>query len=429
MNIQKQIIIIIAALIIGATTSWYFKPETQNMFIENNVSQEREVLHWVAPMDPNYKRDEPGKSPMGMDLIPVYAGEGNDEPFEGVSISPEVVQNLGVKTFKVQSGMFSHMIETVGFVGVDEGQTSHIHVRSAGWIEELKVKAEGEHVKAGDLLFRFYSPDIANAKSELVQAERIGNKSLIEASKSRLKAFGVPDDQILKITASNRTDDLVNVYAPQDGIVTKINVGEGMYIKPGTTVFSLADLSSVWINAEVFEDQASWLTEGAKARVYIPFLPGQEWIGRVDYVYPTIDQKTRTIRARLVFENKDFALKPNMYANVEIEAQTLHQIIYIPKQSLIQTGSSTHVIEALGEGKFQRKLVVKGMKTGNKVQIISGLKAGMEVVTSGQFLIDSEASFSAGLGRMETISNTKEPEVDHSKMDMEKKNDDEGANQ
>ncbi len=410
---KKSIITVVAALAVGVFVGSTF-------FGSDAPVDEAKPLYWVAPMDANFRSNEPGLSPMGMELVPVYS----ETPEAGVvSIAPEVVQNIGVRTALVEMGMLSRNIETVGFVTVDEDLTSHIHVRSSGWIKDLRIKAEGEEVEEGDLLFRFYSPEIANAKSELVQALQSGNRALIGASKARLQALDVPLSQINRIVETREADDLVEVYAPQDGIVINLNVAEGMHIQPGTTILSLADLSSVWINAEVFEDEAPWLKSGAKTLVQVPFLPERIWHGVVNYVYPTIDPKTRTIRARLVLDNSDMALKPNMYANVGIEAQMLHHAIKIPREALIRTGTSNHVIEAMGGGRFRPVDVTVGIESGEFVQIISGLSAGMKVVTSGQFLIDSEASLTAGFGRMtgaddmDMPSPEAEPMVDHSKMD------------
>jgi Cu(I)/Ag(I) efflux system membrane fusion protein len=420
MTEPKIIATVLGTFIVGIFIGSYFFSAAQNGG-DDHAAVESKPLYWVAPMDSNYRRDEPGLSPMGMELVPVYSDEGNSS--EGVVIiAPEVVQNIGVRTSKVELGMLSRNIGTVGFVGVDEDLTSHIHVRSAGWIEDLRIKAEGEEVKKGDLLFRFYSPDIANAKSELVQAIRSNNSALISASKARLLALDVPLSQINRIVSKDKVDDLVEVYAPQDGIITKLNVAEGMHIGPGTTILSLADLASVWINAEVFEDEAPWLKSGAKATVQVPFLPERKWLGIVNYVYPIVDPKTRTIRARLVLDNADFALKPNMYANVEIEAEIFHHTMKIPREALIRTGSSNRVIEAMGGGHFRPVAVTVGIESGNYVQILTGLTEGMEIVTSGQFLIDSEASLNSGFGRMQGSSNqdipADEPQaVDHSQMD------------
>ena len=278
---------------------------------------DREILYWVAPMDANYRRDKPGKSPMGMDLVPVYADESGGDG-SSVTIAPEVVQNLGVRTAVAERTRLWRGIDTVGYVDYDESRLSHIHLRTEGWIEELTVESEGERVTRGQRLFNLYSPELVNAQEEFVQALNAGNKGLIGASRSRLAALGIPGSQVRQIEKDRKASQTIPVYAPQDGVVASLSVREGMYVKPATTVMSLADLSSVWLLAEVFERQADWVRVGQSAEVSLAFLPGRTWDGTVEYIYPSLDPKTRTLKARLRFANPDEALKPNMYANVKI---------------------------------------------------------------------------------------------------------------
>ena len=221
------------------------------------ADEQKEILYWVAPMDPNYQRDKPGKSPMGMDLVPVYADDNAQEG--SVSIKPEVVQNLGVRTAKAERTRLWRGIDTVGYVDYDESRVSHIHLRTEGWIENLAVKSEGERVKKDERLFDLYSPELVNAQKEFVTALSSGNKSLIRASKPRLAALGVSDSQIKQIEKTRQTRHHISIYAPQDGVVSSLMVREGMFVKPSMNVMSLGDLSSVWLLAEVFEKQAQWV--------------------------------------------------------------------------------------------------------------------------------------------------------------------------
>lgn len=413
MRQEKILTALAASLIIGILAGRYLLPSGH----ENDTDTvTKEIIYWVAPMDPNYRSDEPGKSPMGMDLIPVYAGDKIEGEESVVTIAPHVVQNMGVKSEPVMMGTLSSSIETVGFVAINEELTSHIHVRSSGWIEDLRIKSEGERVEEGDLLFRFYSPDIANAKSELIRAINSGNRALIDASKSRLRSLNVPQTQIENIITSGQADELVNVYAPQNGIIAALNVAEGMHIQPGTTVMSLADLSRLWVNAEVFEDEVAWLKDGGHASVHVPFMPERSWHGMVDFVYPTINERTRTVRARLVFDNADLALKPGMYAEVSIDVAPIQHALTISRSALIQTGSSNRVILDMGAGMFRPVEVTTGAESGPHIQVLSGLKAGDRVVTSGQFLIDSEASLSGSFLRMQPneAKDMAESETQHS---------------
>jgi len=386
------------ALVLGATA---LSPYS----LAGAAEDKREILYWVAPMDPNYRRDQPGKSPMGMDLVPVYADAANRDAGT-VSIDPAVVENLGVRTAKVERGPLWRRIDTVGYVAFDERRISHIHLRTDGWIETLSVKSNGERVKQGDLLFELYSPDLVNAQEEYVQALRGNNDYLRQASRERLEALGVSAAQIRQIEKNRRASQRVKVYASQDGIVDSLNVREGMYVKPATEVMALADLSSVWLLVDIFERQSDWVAPGQPAEVRLGYLPGRVWEGEVEFVYPTIDPKTRTLQARLRFDNPDEALKPNMYATVNIYAGPKRDVLSIPREALIKTGSEQRVIVALGDGKFKPRKVTSGMESGDFVEITGGLSEGDRVVTSAQFLIDSEASLKASFTRMEDAGKT-----------------------
>jgi len=356
------------------------------------------ILYWVAPMDPNYRRDKPGKSPMGMDLVPVYADKTGDAAT--VRIDPVMVQNLGVRTARVERGKLWRQINTVGYVAFDERKLSHVHLRTDGWIEKLNVKSDGEQIRKGDVLFELYSRELVNAQEEYIQALRGSNDYLKRASRDRLEALGMSGSQIRQVARDRRASQRVRILASQDGVVDGLNVREGMYVKPATEVLTLADLSSVWLLVDVFERQSDWVAVGQPAEVRLGYLPGRVWAGEVEFVYPTIDPKTRTLQARLRFDNPDDALKPDMYANVRIYAGPREDVLSIPRQALIKTGEAQRVIVALGKGSFRAQQVVAGMESGDFVEIISGLNEGDRVVTSGQFLIDSEASLRASFSRM-----------------------------
>jgi len=377
---------------------------------EQEKPKEKKILYWVAPMDPNFRMDGPGKSPMGMDLIPFYGEEAGDE--NAVTISPAIVQNLGVRTEKAELGKLWKRVDTVGYVDFDENMISHVHLRTEGWIDKLVVKSEGERVKKGDLLFELYSPTLVNAQDEYLQALRSNNKRLISASYDRLRALGIDKGQIRKIKKTRKSEQLIKVRASQDGIVSKLNVREGMFVKPRMEVMTLADLSSIWIQVEVFERQAEWVQQNKPAEITVPYLPGRTWEGNVEYVYPSLDPRTRTLRARLRFENSDESLKPNMFTNVTIYGGASGEVISIPREALIRTGEGERVILSLGDGKFAPRDVVSGIESGDRIEIVKGLNGNEEVVTSSQFLLDSEASIKASLNRMS------EPKPD-TKMDMD----------
>lgn len=395
------------ALIISSL-AFYLSMGNSSLLI---AEEEREILYWVAPMDPNYQRDKPGKSPMGMDLIPFYANE--DQGGSAISISPAIVQNLGVRSTKAELTRLWRRIDTVGYVDYDESKVSHIHLRTEGWIERLAVESEGERVKKGDFLFDIYSPKLVNAQEELVTALSSGNRGLIRASKERLSALGISDSQIKQLQKTRKVKQRISIFAPQDGVVSDLSVRDGMFIKPAMKVMTLGDLSSIWLLAEVFERQAQWVEVGQPAEVSLSYIPGKIWEGSVEYIYPSLDTKTRTLKVRLRFENPGEQLKPNMYANVKIFAGAKKDTIVIPIEGLIRTGREERVIIALGEGKFEARDVKAGIESGNYVEILNGIKDGEEIVISGQFLIDSEASMRASISRMSEL------DTDKSEMSMD----------
>lgn len=366
--------------------------------VKAEPSKEKKILYWVAPMDANYRRDEPGKSPMGMDLVPVYDESGSASE---VIISPAVINNMGVRTAKVERNNLWRRIETVASVDFDGSSVSHIHLRTDGWIENLNVRSEGERVKKGDRLFDVYSPTLVNAMEEFVQVSKSKNSRLLKASRDRLKSLGISNKQIANLEKSRNVPQKVAIYAQQDGVVATLNAREGMYVKPVNEVMKLADLSRVWILAEVFESQADWVELGQSADVSLSYMPGKVWQGKVEYIYPSLDPKTRTLKVRLQFDNPEEELKPNMYAHVSIYGGAKKDVLIIPREALIRTGESQRVITALGEGRFAPKNVTAGIESGDWVEIIDGLTEGEKVVVSGQFLIDSEASLKASFMRMQ----------------------------
>jgi len=355
-------------------------------------------------MDPTYRRDEPGKSPMGMDMVPVYAEEGADS--DAVHISAAVEQSLGVRTNKAGRRSLFRKVEATGYVGFDETRISQINLRTEGWIERLLVKNEGEHVKKGQLLFEIYSPQVVNAQKEYVQAKRRKDAQMLAATEEKLLALGVEQADIRNLAKTSKVTNTMRVLAPQDGTVTSLNVKEGMYVKPATEILSLADLSSVWLQTGVFESQADWVTQGQSAEARLNYMPGEIFSGRVDYVYPVLDAKTRTLQVRLRFDNPGERLKPNMYARVTIFGKSHPGALSIPREALIRGQEVDRVVVALGDGSYTVHEVMSGIESGDWVEIIAGLEAGDEVVTSAQFLIDSEASLAGSIRRLDTLRMT-----------------------
>jgi len=360
--------------------------------------KERTILYWKAPMDPNYRRDEPGKSPMGMDLVPVYASDSSDASI--VSIDPRVVNNLGVRTAAAQHGVLSRRIETVGYVGYDEDTLRHIHMRVDGLVE-------------------LYSPTLVNAEEEYLTALKSSNTRLQQASRARLTALGVPASEITRLENSRKVSQRLTVSAQRDGFVANLEVREGVFVTPSMEIMSIATLERVWVLAEVFERQAAWIKPGQLAEVELEYLPGKRLQGTVDYVYPELDPKTRTLKVRMRFDNETRLLRPNMFARVIVHGTETPAVVHVPRAALIRGGAVDRVVLALGGGKFRAQPVQIGIESGDRIEIRSGISAGDLVVTSGQFLIDSESNIEAALARMSDTVTEEAESRDESDVEME----------
>ncbi len=368
---------------------------------------ERTVLFYRNPMNPAITSATPAKDEMGMDYIPVYADAADGAEEEGrpsVTVRPEVINNLGVRVAPVVRADLARPIEAVGYVEFDERKLSHVHLRASGWVEDLRVRSVGAPVTAGELLFRFYSPELVNAQKEFVQALESGQASLWRASEERLRAAGIPTDTIRGLREQRQVQQLVPVYARHSGVVAELNVREGMYVEPALETMTLADLSSVWVIVDVFERQASWLKEGQRVELRLPALPGRTLEGQVEYLYPTLDPRTRTLRARLRFDNGEGVLRPNMYAEAVIFTEPRPQALTIPRAAVIETADERRVVLFQGAGRFKPVAVRLGIESGERVEVLEGLKEGQQVVVSAQFLIDSESNLKASLRRLTAVT-------------------------
>ncbi len=398
------IITLIIGLAGGVLISHYTKlggqPGTNT---EKEQEPEQEILYWVAPMDPEYRRDEPGKSPMGMDLVAVYADKSDPviENDDAVRIGPIVEHNLGVRTSTAERRSLWRKVEATGYIGFDESRLSQINVRTEGWVQRLLVETEGERVAKGQLLFEFYSPELVNAQKEYIQAKRRNESRLTLAARNKLLALGVAEEDIQRLDETGNVSETSRVLAPQDGIITGLHIKEGIFIKPATEVMSLADLSSVWLQAGVFESQAEWVTQGQSAEARLSYMPGEVFSGRVDYVYPVLDPVTRTLQVRLRFDNPGERMKPNMYAQVTIFGKSHPGALSIPGEALIRGERFDRVVVSLGDGTYVVREVISGIESGEWVEIKSGIEPGDEVVVSAQFMIDSEASMAGSIQRLD----------------------------
>jgi len=405
------VIAIVAGLIIGVVITLYIAP---HLSFKTNISadsskktEENKPLYWVAPMDANYRRDQPGQSPMGMDLVPYYGSQTSsnsantkDEGVGTIKISPSVINNLGVRTTTVTQAVLNTKIETVGYVTYDEDKLAHIHPRIEGWIEKLHINAIGDPVKKGQPLYDIYSPELVNAQEELLLALDSSITRLISSAENRLLALQIPQKTINAIKKNKKALQSVTFYAPQAGVIESLTIREGFYVKPETMMLSIVDLSQVWVKAEIFESDVAKVEMGDNAIMRLDSLPSKQWQGKVEHVHPMLNPKTRTGIVRLHFDNQYGDLKPNMFAQISISINDNEPVLQVPKEAVIRTGTQDRVVLALGDGYFKSVAVKIGRFDRNNIEILSGLSEGEKVVSSAQFLLDSESSKSSDFKRM-----------------------------
>jgi Cu(I)/Ag(I) efflux system membrane fusion protein len=361
----------------------------------------RKVLYWHDPMAPGRKFDKPGKSPfMDMQLVPVYADQVDDEG--KVSISPRTVQNLGVRVVAVTEGQMDMGVETVGAVAIDERTITAVQSRVNGYIEKLYVRAQYDPVTIGQPLVDIYAPEWRSAQVEyltLKRATQPGADSLAEAARERLALLGIPEEQIRHLEQSGETKARVTLRAPESGLVWELGTRDGSAVSPGMTLFKLASLRSVWVNAEVPETQTALVMPGAKVTARAAAFPDKTFKGRVTLILPDVNPVTRTIKARIEIENSQRLLKPGMFARLQFGSREQRGLM-VPTEAVIYTGKRSVVIVAEADGRFRPVDVVAGPESADMTEIRNGLQTGQKVVASGQFLIDSEASLTGVLARM-----------------------------
>lgn len=411
MKNSKLILTLVAGVALGSVVTKFASPYFGGAE-QSSGADANKPLYWVAPMDDNYRRDKPGKSPMGMDLVPVYAEDASNNSEAGrIYIAPNVVNNLGVKTAKAEFKPLQTLISTVGYVQYDQDKMRHIHTRVDGWIEQLFVKAAGDPVEQGEPLYSLYSPQLVNAQEEFVIALKRNNKALINAAKQRLQALHLSERFIKQLENSKKVTQTVTFYSPKSGVVAGLKVREGFYVNPQNTLMSIAQIDQVWVEAEVFERDAARLKKGLEVAMQLDSYPGKTWQGTVDYIYPSLAEQTRTLRARLKFDNPKHYLKPNMFAQVSIFPEASSPTMVIPTDALIRTGDQDRVVLAFDNGEFKSVAVTVGQINATEAEILEGIIEQDSVVTSAQFLIDSESSKSSDFTRLDLISDYQSAQV------------------
>lgn len=382
----------------------------------NKTSGEKKILYWRAPMDPNEIYDKPGKSKMGMDLVPVYEDEAGAQGL--VTIDPIVEQNMNVKTEQVKKRNLSSDVTTNGVLAIDETREYYVTTRVDGWVEKLYVNYTGQKVHKSDKLMNIYSPELVAAQQEYLAAvsyqKSINNSTISDVSKSgdemvknayrKLQLLEMSNEDINNLRRTGELKTYITLYAQQGGTVLMKEVVEGEKIKAGAKLLHIADLSNLWLTADIYEYELSKVKLGNEADIKYNFFPGQNFKGKVSFIYPTVGSKSRTAKIRIDISNIKGELKPEMFASVKIKGKDLGNVITIPESAVLRSGKTDVVISSLGEGKFKPLNVKLGGYSDGYYQVMKGVNDGDVVVTSAQFLIDSESNLKAAVNQFQSSS-------------------------
>ena len=376
-----------------------------------------EPMFYRHPMNPSITSKTPAKDEMGMDYVPVYppgcpgAQAEAGGPPGTVVIDPTVVQTIGVRTVRVMRRDFSHPIHTVGRVTYDEDLLARLHPKTEGWIEKLYISETGEFVARDAELLSLYSPQLVSSEQEYLLALKSlkllksspfadishGAREMVKSARERLKLLDVPEHQIRELERTGKIMKNLHIHSPFDGYVVHVGVREGQYVTPQTELYLIADLSKVWVYADIYEYELPWVQVGDPAEITLTAVPGRVFRGQVVYVYPYADPKTRTVKVRLEFDNPELILKPELFANATLHTRPKSNVLAIPSEAVVRTGLKDHVFVVRGPGKFEPRIVQLGVPADGWVEVLAGLSEGEEIVVSSQFLIDSESKLQEAL--------------------------------
>jgi len=396
------------------------------VFAEDNQTEQGEILFYRNPMNPEVTSPVPAKDAMGMDYVPVYKTDnaGADESKGGVKIDAVTVQNIGVRTAMAKKSILSHVVRAVGRVAYDEERIVRLHPKTEGWIETLRVDKTGEWVKKNEDLLSIYSPQLVSSQQEYILALnnlkvlekspiediRRGAEELVKSSRERLNLLDVPAHQLHDLTDSHTIKKSLHIHTPADGIVINIGAREGQYVTPETELYMIADLSKVWVYADIYEYELPWVKVGDPVEMQLAGVPGRIFKGHLAFIYPYAEAKTRTIKVRLAFDNAQLLLKPELFTEVTIYAGKQEDAVVIPSEAVIRSGAKNQVFVVRGAGKYEPRLITTGLSSNNEIAVLDGLKEGEEVVTSAQFLIDSESKLHEATAKMMEPSRPQKPE-------------------
>jgi membrane fusion protein, copper/silver efflux system len=445
---KTTIITALVMLGIGAGIGFWFSPQSTQPGVTVSVnageSDSKKVLFYRNAMNPSVTSPVPAKDSMGMDYVPVYAdGNSGSDSAGTVTIDPVVVQNIGVRTAFAVRKTFGRVVRAAGRVDFDEERIARLHPKIEGWIEEIMVDKTGQSVDKDDVLLGIYSPRLVSTQQEYLLALnsltvledspikeiRRGAQEMVDSARERLELFDVPDHQIRELEESRKIKKMLHIHTPVSGTVIKIGSRQGQYVTPNTELFMIVDLSHVWVYADVYDYELPWIREGDTVEMTLVSVPDKVFSGTLSYIYPYAESKTRTTKVRLLFNNPELLLRPDMFAEVTIHSETRENAIVIPSEAVLRSGDQTQIFVKRGPGKFEPKQVRLGVESGGEVAVLAGVNEGDEVVTSSQYLLDSESSLREATAKMMEAVNgngngksaeedTTTEDTDHSTMDM-----------
>ncbi len=374
---------------------------------------ERRILYWRAPMDPAFTSDRPGKSPMGMDLVPVYADEAERRQPGTVRIDPAFAQTIGVRAEPVARRDIAQTIRTVGTLAHNDRQIAWVNTKYDGWIENVAVNYLGETVEQGQVLFDIYSPQLVTTQTEYLQAVDYAARldtsaypaiaarahSLVESSRARLGFWDITAAQIATLERERTPRRTLSVVSPVTGVVVEKmdQTLDGMYVQAGMNLYKMADLTTIWVNVEIFEHQVEAMRVGRRAEVELPYLPGRPYTGFVRYLYPHFNERTRTMTVSIELENPDLTLRAGMYANVTFDVPVARNALAVPEEAVIRSGMRDLVVLERSPGTFEVVPVTLGVSGDGAWEVLDGVAEGDTVVVSAQFLIDSESNLTQAI--------------------------------
>lgn len=372
-----------------------------------NAAAGSETSQYTCPMHPHYISTDPnGTCPIcGMDLVPLSADASVSQGDGSIAVAPEMIQTMGVRIALVETADFGKSVRAFGAIETNERLETVVASRLEGWVENLAVRAEGDLVRPGALLYRVYSPDLIAAQKDYLNALEVGNGNRIAAVRQRLRSLGMQTSAIEQLVQTREVIERVPVYAETGGTVAELQTREGDYVKPGAPIMRLQSYAGVWVMASIPETDLPLVAAGMPVRLDFPSAPEAPAEGVVDYIYPTIDSRTRTARVRIEVDNAAGYLRPGAYADVVMDLGGEARLS-VPSEAVLRDSRGAHVIVALGEGRFAGRAVRTGVSANGRTEILAGLTSGEQVVASGQFMLDSEVNLREGFSKLQAPAST-----------------------